>query len=103
MKKTLTLIILAFLAFSLNAQTLKTITWGEQQRDYYEYVPSTYTGDTPAPVLVMLHGMGGQAADILNVTNFMAMADEKGWILLCPQALEFVFEIPFAGSYNFGT
>ena len=103
MKKTLTLIILAFLAFSLNAQTLKTITWGEQQRDYYEYVPSTYTGDTPAPVLVMLHGMGDQAADILNVTNFMAMADEKGWILLCPQALEFVFEIPFAGSYNFGT
>ena len=63
MKKAFFLFLFAAIALSLNAQTMKTITWGGQQREYLEFVPTTYSNDTPAPVLFMLHGMGDQAND----------------------------------------
>ena len=103
MKKALTLIILAFLAFSLNAQTMKTLTWGGQERQYLEYVPSTYSTDKPAPVLFMLHGLGDQVDSFFYATNIGQMAEQKGWIVVCPQALDFNLQIPGMGNYDFGT
>ena len=103
MKKAFTLIFVALMAFSLNAQTLKTLTWAGHERQYLEYVPSTYSEDTPAPVLFMLHGLGDEATNFFNATNIRTMADQKGWIVVCPQALEFNIEVPGIGSYPFGT
>ena len=103
MKKAFTLIFLALMAFSLNAQTLKTLTWAGQERQYLEYVPSTYSEDTPAPVLFMLHGLGDEATNFFNATDIRTKAEEKGWIVVCPQALEFNLDIPGIGSYPFGT
>ena len=102
MKKSLFLIAFAFCAVALNAQTLKTITWGGQERQYLEYVPSTYADDKPAPVLFMLHGMGDQIDNFFSATNFVSVAEEKGWILVCPQALDFTVQTP-VGNYDFGT
>lgn len=102
MKKTLLLIALAFCAVALKAQTLKTITWGGQERQYLEYVPSIYSDDAPAPVLFMLHGMGDQMDNFFTATNFKSVAEEKGWILVCPQALNFTVQTPI-GGYGFGT
>ena len=87
------------MAFSLNAQTLKTLTWAGHERQYIEYVPSTYSDDTPAPVLFMLHGLGDQASNFFNATNIRSMAEQKGWIVVCPQALDFNLNIPGIGSY----
>ena len=43
--------------------TLHTITVeGMQPRTYYLNVPSTYSSDTPVPLLIGLHGLGGSAA-----------------------------------------
>ena len=103
MKKAFTLFILTLMAFSLNAQTLKTLTWGGQTREYLEYVPSTYSEETPAPVLFMLHGLGDQATNFFNTTNISTIAERKGWIVVCPQATPFNFQIPGMGGYNFGT
>ena len=94
--------LLAFLAFTLNAQTLKTLTWGGQERQYLEYVPSTYSEDTPAPLLFMLHGMGDQASNFFSATGIRTMAEQKGWIVVCPQALDFNLQTPI-GGYDFGT
>lgn len=102
MKKTFTLLCLALMAFTLNAQTMKTLTWANQERQYLEYVPSTYSEDTPAPVLFMLHGLGDEATNFFNATNIRAMAEQKGWIVVCPQALPFNIQTP-VGSYDFGT
>lgn len=102
MKKSLLLIAFVFCAFVLNAQTLKTIIRGEQERDYLLYVPTTYSEDVPAPVLFMLHGMGDNMFDFYDATQVEAVAEEKGWIVVCPQALDFTLNTP-VGSYSFGT
>lgn len=102
MKKAFTLFFSALLALSLNAQTLKTLTWANQERQYLEYVPSTYSEDSPAPVLFMLHGLGDNATDFFNGTSIRSMAEQKGWIVVCPQALPFNIQTP-VGSYDFGT
>ena len=102
MKKTFILICLAFMAFNINAQTIKTLTWNSQERQYLEYVPSTYSEETPAPVMFMLHGLGDEATNFFEATNVEAIAEQKGWIVVCPQALDFNLQTPL-GNYDFGT
>ena len=102
MKKNFLLLCLALMAFTLNAQSLKTLTWGGQERQYLEYVPTTYSAGTPAPVLFMLHGMGDDVNNFFTATRIQNVAEEQGWIVVCPQALEFNYEIPMLGSQNFG-
>ena len=49
----------------------------------YAYLPKGRTG-TPSPVLIALHGAGGQANDVL--TSFREAADAHGIVLLIPQS-----------------
>lgn len=103
MKKAFTFFILSILALGLNAQTMETITWDGQERQYLEFVPSTYSEAKPAPILFMLHGMGDQANNFFQATQIRNMAEQKGWIVVCPQALPFNLQIPGLGSQSFGT
>lgn len=103
MKKAFTFFILSILALGLNAQTMKTITWDGQERQYLEFVPSTYSEAKPAPILFMLHGMDDQANNFFQATQIRNMAEQKGWIVVCPQALPFNLQIPGLGSQSFGT
>ena len=81
MKRTLLLLCLALMAFTLNAQNMKTLTWGGQERQYLEYVPTTYSAETPAPVLFMLHGLGDDATNFFNATDVRTVAEQRGWIV----------------------
>ena len=104
MKKLFLSIIFAFAAFMLNAQEIKTLNWGGVDRQYLEYVPESYTGETPAPVLFFLHGLGDDINNSFSSTNFKQIADEKGWILVYPQASDYTLTLPYGiGSYDFGT
>jgi phospholipase/carboxylesterase len=49
----------------------------------YAYLPKGRTG-AASPVLVALHGAGGQAADVL--TSFRDLADANGVVLVIPQS-----------------
>ena len=102
MKKAFTLFILAVMALGLNAQTTKTLTWDGQERQYIEYVPTTYSATQPAAVMFLLHGMGDTMDNMFQATQIQRVAEEQGWIIICPQALEFNYEIPGMGSQNFG-
>jgi predicted esterase len=44
------------------------------------YVPASYSSSTPAPLVLLLHGAGGSAADF--ITPFIAEADQTGHVLL---------------------
>ena len=79
MKKTFILFLFAAMALGLNAQTMKTITWGGQERQYLEYVPSTYSSETPAPVLFMLHGLGDEATNFFYGTDVRTVAEQNGF------------------------
>lgn len=103
MKKAFTLFFFAIMAFALNAQTTKTITWDGQERQYLEYVPTSYSEAEAAPVLFMLHGMGDDINNFFQATQIRNVAEEQGWIIICPQALDFTYAIPGLGSQDFGT
>mgnify|MGYP003295978005 CR=1 FL=1 len=49
----------------------------------YAYLPKGLTG-APMPVLVALHGAGGQASEVLEA--YRADADARGFILVIPQS-----------------
>jgi predicted esterase len=53
-------------------------------RDGLVYVPPGYGPDRPAPLVVMLHGAGGDARNVAPMLT--AMADEHGFILLAPDS-----------------
>ena len=102
MKKLFLSIIFAVTALMLNAQEIKTTTWNGVERRYLEYVPATYDASTPSPVLFCLHGLGQDCQTVFNQSHFYEIAEEKGWILVYPEALDYTVEIPLVGSYDFG-
>lgn len=89
MKKLLTLLMtvcFCLSAFAQSGQTTKTITWGGTERQYIEYVPSNVSN--PAPVLFVLHGLGDNMSNMFNGTGFKSIANQHGWIVITPQAVE---------------
>ena len=56
---------------------------GELDGAGFLYVPESYRPDTPAPLVVALHGGGGYAG---FWTRFYDDCDERGMILLAPEA-----------------
>ena len=88
MKKMFTLLAALAICLTINAQTTKTMSWGGETRSYLEYVPSSYNSQTPAPVLFVLHGLGDNMSNMFTSTGFKAIADQHGWIVITPQALE---------------
>jgi len=53
-------------------------------RDGILYVPASYTSNTPAPLVLMLHG-AGQSAEI-GIRPFLPLADAAGTILVAPDS-----------------
>ncbi|MBO4646016.1 MAG: prolyl oligopeptidase family serine peptidase [Bacteroidales bacterium] len=103
MKHFFTLCAAMLLFFSLQAQTHKTMVWGDSTRQYLEYVPASYNANTPAPVLFVLHGLGDDMTNMFNATGFKRIADQHGWIVVTPQATEAVVSVPMLGNTSLGT
>lgn len=83
-------------------QTARTLIWDETEREYLEYVPTTYSADNPAPVVFCLHGLGDNMNSFSGVwPNYLA--DQTGWIVITPQALDAnVMGSSFGTAWNAG-
>jgi phospholipase/carboxylesterase len=66
-------------------------------RDGYLYVPATYRSDSPAPVIVLLHGAGGDARG--GLSPLLPLADEAGLILVSPDSRLQTWDV-LHGSYG---
>ena len=64
-------------------------------RDGLRFVPSTYAPDRPHPLVVMLHGAGGDAAG--GLSPFRDLADEAGIILLAPDSRDRTWDVLLGG------
>jgi polyhydroxybutyrate depolymerase len=61
-----------------------TLMSGGLTREYRLHVPPSYTGDEPAPLVLLFHGAGASGPEIAAHTGFAENADEAGFIVAFP-------------------
>jgi len=68
---------------------IKTISHGGIDREYILYVPQSYTGNDPLPLLFCLHGGSGdgEGAERLSLTNFNYLAETENFIVVYPSGV----------------
>jgi len=67
-----------------------TVVVGGLKRTYRIYVPASIDKSSPVPLLIGLHGGGGSSRSFqrLTLSRFNDLADEKGFIVVYPDALD---------------
>ena len=67
----------------------KTIEHDGLNREYILYIPGSYTGNEPVPVVFNFHGFTQQADDYMKYADFRPLADTANFILVYPQGTLF--------------
>ena len=62
----------------------QSISFDGLERSYLIHVPASYNEDEPVPLVVVLHGGGGNAEYSEDVTGFSEKSDEEGFIVVYP-------------------
>ncbi|HEY6709362.1 MAG TPA: PHB depolymerase family esterase [Actinomycetota bacterium] len=60
---------------------------GATRRGYRLHVPAGYRPDRPVPAVLLLHGNGGSAADLDDVSGLSELGDRLGFLAVYPQGL----------------
>ena len=84
---------LGFLGLSLAACSgsslpLETLEHDGEDREYFLHVPASHDSSSSAPLLFNFHGFGGTASSQLDWSDFRALADTHGFLLVYPQGTE---------------
>lgn len=80
--------ILSLLLLSLGTRgfaQIQNFEWQNVQRQYLVRTPAQYDNDIP--VLYFLHGLGDNITRLDNEFHFQQIADQLGWAIVVPQAL----------------
>jgi polyhydroxybutyrate depolymerase len=80
---------------------LTTNSWnfGGLNRQYLTYVPASYDGTTPVPIVFCLHGLGDNMNNFYNI-GMKFVADTANFIVVVPQAI--VDPLAQASAWNSG-
>ena len=81
------------------------VSAGSTHRTYLVHVPAGYRPDRPVPAVLLLHGNGGSAADLDDVSGLSELADRRGFLAVYPQGLSVRAGRPFwaaAGRVEIG-
>lgn len=65
----------------------EALTSGGQVRQYSLHVPSTYSPETPAALVMVFHGAGSNSGAIESYSGFSRVADRAGFLVVYPLAL----------------
>lgn len=57
------------------------------ERSYSLYIPQSYDGKEPMPLVLVFHGGGGNARNIAETTDFNQKADEEEFLVVYPQGM----------------
>jgi len=58
------------------------------EREFIIYIPANYTGNTPVPLVLNLHGRSRTASNQMEFGDFRPIADTAGFIIVHPQGLK---------------
>jgi predicted esterase len=61
------------------------------ERSTLLFVPRSYTGRSPVPLIVMLHGAGGRASDSLRLMQ--RAADTRSVLILAPSSVDSTWDV----------
>lgn len=85
-KHYLVIMLSVFLLTGSNAfSQIQTFEWQNVQRQYLVRTPSVYEDNIP--VLYFLHGLGDNITRLDNEFHFQQIAEQLGWAIVVPQAL----------------
>lgn len=91
------LILISILNFSVPAFAQTTIIDSFLHegiyRTYRLYIPASYTGARPVPVVFNLHGLGSDALEQENYGDFRKIADTANFIIIHPQGANVIFTV----------
>src|SRR5690348_2657194 len=98
-RSTLSLMLLICFAFAPMASAgqlqqksfMKKSYEGSRDRQYQVFVPSAYTGQSPVPMVMVLHGCNQNETNMINETRFKDLAERDNFIVV----------YPFITSYDF--
>jgi len=72
----------------------RQINSGGRERSYRLFVPATYDGHTPLPLVLQLHGSGGTAAGQERTSGFEGIAAREGFAVASLQAERGAWNVP---------
>ncbi|MCU0391437.1 MAG: hypothetical protein MUE81_09990 [Thermoflexibacter sp.] len=62
-----------------------SLTYQNNLRKYILHIPSSYNGTAEFPLVVFLHGGGGNAQSAVNFTNFNQVSKSENFLMVYPQ------------------
>ncbi len=89
MKKLVLLIaLLTFPLFLFSADKWDSIIIDAHKRDYKVHVPKSYDKSKAVPLIIAVHGGGGQAWSMEKLTKFSVLSEKEGFIVVYPEGFE---------------
>lgn len=64
-----------------------SLTFDGLSRTYRVHLPTSYSKSSPAPLMLSFHGRAGQGKGQEKLTNFDALSDQKGFVVVYPDGL----------------
>jgi polyhydroxybutyrate depolymerase len=79
------LLLIIFLIFTIGCLSEKqSILYNNEKRTFLLHLPKGYERSYPAPLVIVLHGGGGNSKNIEKVSKFSDKADKEGFIVVYP-------------------
>lgn len=99
----LCLAILLALPLISTAQTITgSFSFDGLTRDYRVYIPGSYTGNAPVPLVFNLHGRGSNAFQQELYADMNPVADTAGFIICYPDGIDNTWNAGFDATYTGG-
>lgn len=80
-----------------------SITHNDTERKYRVHVPTTYNGNKKTPMILNLHGGGGNIDSMADMTDMNRTSDKYGFIVVYPEGTIEKVLGKSLGSWNAGT
>jgi polyhydroxybutyrate depolymerase len=65
-----------------------TFTYGKDSRKFEVHIPKSYTGDTPVPLMMTIHGAHNTIAMVKSWSQMNPLSDANGFIVVYPQGID---------------
>lgn len=85
---------------SLTAQTTGSFIFEGAERTYTVFVPTYHTNQDSFPLLFALHGLTQTGNEMMQFSNFNALAQQDSFLVVYPDGLNFTWNVGFAGGAN---